>query len=71
MQIQVRISDNPTMSGVQWQGPDGTSSSYYSTSGTYALPTGTKGRYFQYKADFEGDTINTPLLEELIVSYEK
>lgn len=71
MGIQIRISDNPSMAGVGWFGPDGTSSTTYSTTGTYALPTGTKGRYFQYKVDFQGDTINTPLLEELIVSYEK
>ncbi|MBP8979449.1 prepilin-type N-terminal cleavage/methylation domain-containing protein [Candidatus Dojkabacteria bacterium] len=71
MGIQIRIGDSPTMQGVSWKGPDGTNGTYYSTSGTYSLPPGTKGRYFQYKVDFTGDTVNSPMLEELIISYEK
>lgn len=51
--------------------PDGTPNTFYSTTGTYSLPQGTKGRYFQYRVNFTGDTEHTPLLEELVVSYEK
>lgn len=71
MEIQYRVSDSPTMAGAQWRGPDGTPATFFSTTGVYFLPEGTKGRYFQYKVNFTGDTVSTPLLEELVVSYEK
>ena len=42
MEVQYRISDSPTMVGAQWRGPDGTPNTFYSTTGTYSLPQGTK-----------------------------
>ncbi len=71
IKIQYRVSDSSAMTGAVWKGPDGTNTTYYSTSGSYDLPIGTKGRYLQYKIDFTGDTVKTPLLEEILFNYEK
>lgn len=71
LQIQLRTSNDSSMTGSTWMGPDGTSNTSYGASGVYELPTSLYGRYFQYKAVFSSDTINTPLLKELIVNYEK
>jgi type II secretory pathway pseudopilin PulG len=71
LQIQFRVSDDPNMSGSTWVGPDGTASTYYELSGMYTLPTNLQGRYIQYRAVFESDTVSTPLLQEIIINYEK
>jgi type II secretory pathway pseudopilin PulG len=71
LQLQIRASDNIDMSGSSWTGPDGTSSTYYEGDEIYNIPMGLLGRYFQYKAVFTSDTVNTPLLEEIIINYEK
>ena len=70
LKIQFRVSSDPTMTGSSWVGPDGTSNTYYDTAGVYTLPL-LAGRYLQYKVIFSSDTINTPLLKELIINYEK
>lgn len=43
------------------------------TSGTYMLPIGARGRYLKYKVEFKSDTekAKTALLKELIFEYEK
>ncbi len=66
LQIQVRVSDDPTMSGATW-------SESYSTTGIYNLPPFLIGRYFQFRAIFQSDSNNdlTPLLKEIVINYEK
>ncbi|KKP57170.1 hypothetical protein A2436_01795 [candidate division WS6 bacterium RIFOXYC1_FULL_33_9] len=71
LQIQLRVSNDPSMTGSTWIGPDGTSNTYYQETGVYNLPTSLTGRYIQYKAAFGSDTVLTPLLEELVINYEK
>ncbi len=72
IEIQVRASNNSNMSGATWVGPDGTSSTHFSTSGIYDLPSGLKGRYFQYKVFFiSNDIEESALLEEIIINYDK
>ncbi|MDD4382089.1 MAG: hypothetical protein PHE21_01955 [Candidatus Dojkabacteria bacterium] len=71
LQIQFRVSNNPDMSGSSWIGEDGTSTTYFSATGIYDLPYGIDGRYIQFRATFESDTIQTPLLEEIVFNYEK
>jgi len=71
LQIQLRSSDNSSMTGSTWVGPDGTSNTYYSTTGVYELPISMSGQYLQYKATFTSETVYTPLLKELIINYEK
>ncbi len=70
LKVQLRTSGDPTMTGSIWIGPDGTSNTYYDSAGVFTLPTLT-GRYLQYKVIFTSDTINTPLLKELVINYEK
>lgn len=71
LELQIRVSNNSDMSSSIWIGPDGTSDTYFSTTDIYDLPPFLIGRYFQYKAIFKSDTVQTPLLEELIINYEK
>jgi len=71
LQVQIRVSNDSNMQGSEWIGPDGTSSTYFSTSDIFDLPPLLIGRYFQYKAVFGSDTVSTPLLEELVINYEK
>lgn len=76
LQIKFRFSDSPTPlldpDSPEWRGIDATTP-YLSTTGTYSLPLGTKGRYLQYKANFVSDPQKklTPLLKEIVFSYEK
>ncbi len=71
LKTQLRASNDASMIGSTWVGPDGTLNTYFDSSGVSYLPTSIYGRYFQYKTSFTSDTINTPLLKELIVNYEK
>lgn len=71
IQIQFRTSNDPSMSDSTWIGPDGTSNTSYESSGVFDFPTSFVGRYIQYKVSFTSDTVNTPLLKEIIINYEK
>lgn len=71
LQIQLRTSSDSNMTGTSWIGPDGTPSTFYQTSGIFELPLNFTGRYLQYKAVFESDTVVTPLIEEIVINYEK
>lgn len=71
LEIQVRISNDPTMAGSSWIGPDGTSATFYSQSGVFDFPPLLIGRYIQYRAIFRSNTDLTPLLKEIIINYEK
>lgn len=71
MRTQLRVSNNSNMSGANWFGPDGTASTYFEGVATFDLPTGLIGRYVQYKVSFGSDTVSTPLLEELVINYDK
>ncbi len=71
LKIHLRTSNSISMTGSTWVGPDGTSNTYYQDSGVYTLPTSLIGRYLQYRVIFNSDTVDTPLLEELVINYEK
>jgi type II secretory pathway pseudopilin PulG len=71
LRLQIRSSNMPDMSGVEWMGPDGTSTSFYEGEDIYNIPNTLIGRYFQYKVLFTSDIVNTPLFEELVINYEK
>lgn len=71
LQIQLRTSDSANMSGSTWTGPDGTAGTYFSTSTGERTPSVLNfKRYLQVRAYFSGDAIETPLLEEISVSYQ-
>lgn len=71
LKLYVRASNSSDMSGIPWIGPGGTAETFFQDTGFYDLPLGVIGRYFQYEAIFESDTIQTPLLEEVVINYEK
>jgi hypothetical protein len=71
LKFQLRASDTADMTGTTWLGPDGSDATYYENSDVYNIMDGLVGRYFQYKAIFQSDTVNTPLLEQIVINYEK
>jgi hypothetical protein len=71
LKFQVRASNNIDMSSSEWEGPDGSSSTYYEGSEMYRLENGLIGRYFQYRILFSSDIENSPLFEEITINYEK
>lgn len=71
LKIQLRTSNYLDMQDSAWIGPDGTGTTYYEESKIYTLPIGMSGQYIQYRAIFESDTIQTPLIEEIIINYEQ
>jgi hypothetical protein len=68
MEFQARSCDDSMCAGEEFAGPDGTSSTYYDTSGeALNVPD---NRYFQYKAYLDTqDTGMTPALESADVQY--
>jgi type II secretory pathway pseudopilin PulG len=73
LKIQLRTADTSDMAGSTWIGPDGTNASYYENSNVYNIADGLIGRYFQYKTILDSDIglEFTPLLEQIVINYEK
>ncbi|PKN02950.1 hypothetical protein CVU76_02910 [Candidatus Dojkabacteria bacterium HGW-Dojkabacteria-1] len=71
LRLQFRVSDFSNMAGSVWVGPDGTADTYYSISGIHELPSNLRGRYLQYRVIMESNTVVTPLVEEIVINYEK
>lgn len=71
LKLQFRVSDFPNMADSVWVGPDGTVDTFYSASGVHNLPNNFRGRYIQYRAIMESNTVLTPLIEEIVINYEK
>lgn len=70
IQIQVRSGDSPNLTSIPWVGPDGTGSSYFTSSGELIPQTVSGHRYFQYRASFLSNTDVTGILESLTVEYQ-
>ncbi|MDD5270125.1 MAG: hypothetical protein PHE80_02935 [Candidatus Omnitrophica bacterium] len=71
--IKFQCRSSATTSGLEaatFVGPDGTTNTYYTTAAGSSfgaeIPA---GRYFQYRAYFEGCTSNTPALDGVTVTY--
>ena len=71
IRVQFRASANSSMTGAIWMGPDGSASTYFTNEVGYNLPESLLGRYIQYRIEFSSDTINTPLVREVVIYYEK
>ncbi len=74
LKFQIRTADTQAgLSGATWVGPDGTNSTYYETSGEVITtdPGASGTNWIQYKAYFEGDGTNTPILEDITINYEQ
>jgi hypothetical protein len=53
-------------------GPDGTGSTYFTSQNASVLPASFNGnQYIQYKIYFDSDTISTPILNDLVINYQK
>ncbi len=71
LKFQVRTGTSSDLSAATWTGPDGTSSTYFTTSTGEYLPSSLQSkRYIQYKAFFTSDTANTAILEDVTINYE-
>lgn len=78
LRIQVRACDDPRCVGGEFVGPDGTSQTVYEDvafalgPGTpLPLPEGLVGRYFQYRAELEGASMSSPVLELVAVAADR
>jgi hypothetical protein len=72
LKLQVRASNLADLSDAVWVGPDGTISTYFTSTQPTALPSILNNkRYFQIKAFFTSDTISTSTIESIQVNYQK
>jgi hypothetical protein len=73
LKLQLRSSNDPTMTGSVWIGPDGTGATYFTSQTGTGLPQSLNNkRYFQYKAFFESaDNITTAILNQIEFTYQK
>ncbi len=71
LKFQLRSGDTSDLSSSNWMGPDGTSSTYFTLSSGESLSSIPTKRYVQYKAFFGSDTISTPILNDLKITYQK
>ncbi|MEM9454578.1 MAG: LamG domain-containing protein [Myxococcota bacterium] len=75
LRIQVRACDDPQCVGGEFVGPDGTSQTVYEDVAhalgpgkPLPLPESLVGRYFQYRAELEGASMSSPVLELVAVA---
>jgi hypothetical protein len=71
LRVQVRTGSTSDLSSVGWFGPDGTSNTYFSQSGSYLPDISQSKRYLQYKVIFDSDKVNTPIFENIKFNYQK
>ncbi len=71
LRIQMRTGDNPDLSAIEWRGPDGTNSTYFTDpNGEYIPATFQNHRYIQYKVYFSSDKVYTSILDEIKFEYQ-
>lgn len=71
IQVQVRSSNLADLSDATWMGPDGTSGTFFTLENGEFVPAALNfKRYIQMKAFLTGDTIDSPILEEISLSYQ-
>lgn len=73
LKFQARAGSSPNLSSELWVGPDGTASTYFTSPLGEYLPLSFTGKqYIQYKAIFSSlDTINTYVLKDININYQK
>ena len=71
IQFQIRTADTQTnLASATWVGPDGTSATYYTLSGTSVVTApGASKRWIQYQAQFSENGSETPILDDLSITY--
>ncbi|MFH1189715.1 MAG: hypothetical protein V1682_03410 [Candidatus Omnitrophota bacterium] len=69
VQFQIAGSDSETTGYTDYLGPDGTTSTYYTTSGETISSALAGKRYFKYKAYLASDTTATPTLNDVAISF--
>lgn len=73
IRVQARAFDTPEPGPeVQWFGPDGTAATYFVVDGSQSIPSiANHQRYIQFKVELLSDTESTPVLEEVVISYQQ
>lgn len=66
--IEFQVASNNDNATWSYVGPDGTSSSYFTAPGAIPL-NNVSGRYIRYKATFTGAGSNTPVLDDVTITY--
>ena len=73
LQFQIRVASSEAgLDSAVWAGPDGTNSTYYTTSGEAIMvdPGSSGTQWIQYKAFFVGNSSTTPIFEDITIKYE-
>ncbi|MFQ5492693.1 MAG: hypothetical protein ACE5DX_00845 [Candidatus Dojkabacteria bacterium] len=71
LELQIRAGNTADLSGETWVGPDGTSGTFFTDKNGEYLPSNIQSKqYFQYKAYFTSDQINTPVLADVKINYQ-
>jgi len=66
--LKFQIASNNDNSTWNYVGPDGTSSTYYTTGSAVPL-SATSGRYFRYQATLSTTSANTPVINDVTLTY--
>lgn len=71
IRVQIRSGDQADLTGVGWVGPDGTAGSFFVVGGTQAIPSpASRNRYIQYKLTLNSNTVQTPIFEDITITYQ-
>lgn len=72
LKIQVRTGNTPDLSSESYRGPDGTTSTYFSSIGITSFNSYFHNkRYIQFKAYFSSDSISSAELELVRINYQE
>jgi len=72
IKIQIRTGTTSDLSSESYRGPDGTTGTYFNINSSNPMSTYFNNKqYFQYKVILESDTISTPRLDEIKLTYQK
>ncbi len=67
IKFQIRVADNPTMTGAVWPTPP---FNFTASGGTLINQSYNGKRYAQYQVSLNGDGASTPVLEEVRINYK-
>lgn len=72
VKFQIRTADtDANFASATWVGPDGTSATYYTTSGTAIVTApGASKRWIQYQVELSGGDSATPIINDVSITHE-
>lgn len=72
IKFQARAGDTADLSTLPWVGPDGTTATFFTSSGENSFGASfQRKRYIQYKGFFISDTYTSPEIEDTMITYQR